>query len=125
MVDSYRTLTALRTAMIRWANAATVLRFNTPARLSVYDTLLERLPQDLQDMATELGEFIQEEHAMVGPRPLARHRHVTPTDQSRIRDGMVGRSKRTGRDPRRAGTGEAGHAGETRGLKGLGEGHRR
>jgi hypothetical protein len=27
---------------------------------------------------------------MVGQRHLARHRHVTPTDQSRIRDGLVG-----------------------------------
>jgi hypothetical protein len=31
-----------------------------------HDTLLQRLPQHLQDMAAELGEFIQKEHTMVG-----------------------------------------------------------
>jgi hypothetical protein len=35
-------------------------------RLYGYDPLLERLAQDFQDMAAELGPFIQEEHAMVG-----------------------------------------------------------
>ena len=39
----------------------------------------------LQDMAAELGAFIQKEHAMVGQRHLARHGHVAPADQSRIR----------------------------------------
>jgi hypothetical protein len=29
-----------------------------PAKLYVYETLLERLPQDLEDMAAELGQFI-------------------------------------------------------------------
>jgi hypothetical protein len=41
-------------------------------------------------MAAELGPFIQEEHAMVGQRPLPRHWHVAHTDQPRIRDGVVG-----------------------------------
>jgi hypothetical protein len=66
--------------------------------LYIYDTLLERLAQDLQNMAAELGPFIQEEHAMVGQRHLAGHRHVAPTDQPRIREGVVGRAKRAGRD---------------------------
>jgi hypothetical protein len=35
----------------RSAKAMKVLIFSTPARLSLYDTLLERLPQDLQDVA--------------------------------------------------------------------------
>ena len=35
-------------------------------RLYSCDTILERLAQDLEDLAVELGEFIQEEHAMVG-----------------------------------------------------------
>jgi hypothetical protein len=30
------------------------------------DTIRERLAQDLEDMAAELGEFIQKEHAVVG-----------------------------------------------------------
>ena len=41
-------------------------------RLYVYDTLLQRLPQDLQDMAAELGVFIQKEHTIVGQRHVAR-----------------------------------------------------
>ena len=59
-------------------------RSRTPARLSVYDTLLQRLPQDLQDMAAELGEFIEKEHAMVGQRHLGRHEHVAAPDQPRV-----------------------------------------
>ena len=52
----------------------------TPAKLYVYETLLEQLPQYLQDMAAALGEFIQKEHAMVGQRHLARHGHMAATD---------------------------------------------
>ncbi len=36
--------------------------------------LIERLAQNFQDMAAELGPCIQEEHAMVGQRHLARQR---------------------------------------------------
>jgi len=50
------------------------------------------LAQDLEDMAAALGPCIQEEHAMVGQRHVTRHRHVAPADQSRIRDGTVGRA---------------------------------
>jgi hypothetical protein len=39
--------------------------------------LLPRLTQGLGDMTTELGEFIQEEHAAVGQRHVTRHRQVT------------------------------------------------
>jgi hypothetical protein len=53
-------------------------------RLSRYDALLERLAQDFEDMAAELGQFIQEAHAMVGQRHVARHRHVAPTAQPHI-----------------------------------------
>jgi hypothetical protein len=35
------------------------------------EVVFERLAQDLQDMAAELGQFIQEEHAVVGQRHLA------------------------------------------------------
>jgi hypothetical protein len=76
-------------------------------------------------MAAELGQFIQEEHAMVGQRHVSRHRHVASADQPRIRDGMVGRATWAGRDQRRAIAREASDAMDTRGLHGLGEGHRR
>jgi hypothetical protein len=65
-VDGYRPLTEFCTAITRRANSAKVLKSRTPARLYVHETLLERLAQDLQDMAPELGPFIQEEHAIVG-----------------------------------------------------------
>ena len=74
------------------ANAARTLRSRTLARLSVYDTIIELLLHHLEDMAAELGQFIQEEHAMVGQRHFTRHRHVAPADQPRIRDGMVRRA---------------------------------
>ena len=61
-----------------------------PARLYVYETLLERLPQALQDMTAALGPFIQEAHAVMGRRHVARHRHLTAADQPRIREGVVG-----------------------------------
>jgi hypothetical protein len=94
----------------RRANSAKVLRFRIPAKLYSCETLLERLSQYLQDMAAELGQFIQEEHAMVAQRRVTRHRHVAPTDPPRIRDGVVGRATRAGRDQPRAVAGEPGTA---------------
>lgn len=58
----------------RAAKVAKTLKSRTPAKLYVYETLLPRLPQDLEDMASKLRELIQEEHTMVRPRHLARHR---------------------------------------------------
>jgi hypothetical protein len=49
-----------------------MLGFRTPAILYVYETLLERLPQALQDVAAALRPCIQEEHAVVHERHLAR-----------------------------------------------------
>src|SRR5262245_27793081 len=66
------------------------LRSRTSANLYVYETLLERLPQDLQDMAAALGQFIQAAHAVVGQRHLARQRHLAAADEPHIRDGVVG-----------------------------------
>jgi hypothetical protein len=67
-VGSYGTQAEPLEVMSRAANAAKAWRSRTPARLRlyVYDTLLERLAQDLEDMAAELGQFIQEAHAVVG-----------------------------------------------------------
>jgi hypothetical protein len=39
-------------------------RSMTCGRLSSYDTLLQRLAQDLEDMAAALGQLIQEEHTI-------------------------------------------------------------
>ena len=56
----------------------------TPARWYSCETLLERLAQDLQDVAAELRPFIQKEHAVVRQRHLARHGQVAATDLPRI-----------------------------------------
>ena len=56
----------------------------------VYDTLLQRLAQDHQNMAAQLGQFIQEEHVVMDQRHFARHRHMASADQPHIRDGVMG-----------------------------------
>jgi hypothetical protein len=91
--------------------------------LYVENTLLERLAQNLKDMAAKLGQFIQEAHAMVGQRHVTRHRHVAPADPPRSRERVVGRATRAGRDPRRAVAGEARHAVDARDLDGLSQAH--
>jgi hypothetical protein len=48
------------------ASAASVARSRTRGRLYSCEARFERLTQDLEDMAAELGPFIQEEHAVVG-----------------------------------------------------------
>jgi hypothetical protein len=58
--------------MSRAADATKELRFRTPAKLYIYETLLERLAQDLEHMTAKLGPFIQEEDAVVGQRHVAR-----------------------------------------------------
>jgi hypothetical protein len=90
------------------AMAAKAWKFMTPAKLYSCETILEGLAQDFKDMAAALGQFIQEAHAIVGQRRVARHRHVTPTDQPCIRDRVVWGTKGAGRDPRRAVAGETG-----------------
>jgi hypothetical protein len=84
------------------------------------DALLEWLAQDLEDMAAALGEFIQEQHAVVGPRHLARPRHVAPTDQPHIGAGVMRGAARPGHDQHRVGAGEASDAMDARGLNGFG-----
>jgi hypothetical protein len=61
-----------------------------PVSLCICETLLERLPQDLEDLAAQLGPCIQESHAVVGQRHLARHRPVAAADQPHIGEGMLG-----------------------------------
>jgi hypothetical protein len=68
----------------RAAKVTKRLKLRTPAKLYLYETIFKWLPQDLQDMAAALGEFIEEEHAIVGQRHVSRHRHVAPANQPRI-----------------------------------------
>jgi hypothetical protein len=53
----------------------------TCRRLYAYDTLLERLAQDLQDVASELRQFIRKEHLMVRQRHVAGQRHLAAADR--------------------------------------------
>ena len=107
--------------MSRAANVAkTLAKSKTPARLYVYETLLQRLASHLQDVAAALGQFIQEQHAIVCQRHLARHRHLTPADQPHVGDRVMRGTARADRDEGGAGAGEAGDAvdaGWSRGLR--------
>jgi hypothetical protein len=124
-VGSYGPRPASLMAIIRLANSAKVWRLRTCGRLSVENTLLERLAQDLEHMTAKLGQFIQEEDAVVGRRHVTRHRHVAPTDQPQIRNGVMGGATRARRDQRRAVAGAADDAVDTCGLKGFRQRHRR
>jgi hypothetical protein len=48
------------------------------------EVLLERLAQDLEDLAAELGEFIQQEHPVVRPLYLGGHGHLRAADQPEV-----------------------------------------
>jgi hypothetical protein len=52
--------------------------------------LLKRLARDLDDIAADFGQFIQEEHTVVGQRHLARHRHLAPANLPHLRDRVMG-----------------------------------
>ncbi len=101
------------------------LRFRTLWRLYVWDTILQRLAQDLEDMPPALRQFIEEEHAVVRQRHLARRGDVPAADQPHIRDRLRRGATRAGRDQCRAGAREASDAVDARGLEGFGERHRR
>jgi hypothetical protein len=57
--------------------------------LYVCKAIFEGLAQALQNMAAKLREFIQEEHAVVGPRHFPRQRHLAAPYQAHIRDSLV------------------------------------
>jgi hypothetical protein len=105
------------------AKSAISRRLKTLWRLYACDTLLERLAQDVEDVAAELRQFIENEHAMVGERDVAGHRHLADPDQPHIRDGVVRGTKRSRGDKGGAIAGEAGAAMDARDLDGFGEGH--
>src|SRR5262245_11999273 len=62
-------------------------------------------------------------YAVVRQRQVTRHRHVAAADQPRIRDSMVGDTKRASRHQRGAVASEAGDALNTHGRNGLGIGY--
>jgi hypothetical protein len=68
----------------RAAKAAKALRSKTCGRLFLNDTLLERLAQHLEDVATELRPFIQKGNPMVCQRHVTRQRDLTVADQPHV-----------------------------------------
>jgi hypothetical protein len=98
---------------------------NSDVRAIVTIPSSQRLAQDFQHMAAELGPFIQEAHAVVRQRHLARHGDVASANQSHIRDGVIGGATRAHGDEGGTGAGEAGDAVVMRGLKGFGQDQRR
>jgi hypothetical protein len=77
----------------------------------------ERLAQDIEDMALELRQLIQEQDAMVRQRDLPRHGPLAATDQAHIGDGVVGSPERAHGDDGGAPPGEAGDAMDAGGLQ--------
>jgi hypothetical protein len=67
-------------------------------RLYVYDTLLERLAQDFQDVAAALRHLVEKHNPVGRQRHLAWHRHRPPTAQPDVRNGVVRSATRVGGD---------------------------
>jgi hypothetical protein len=65
VVTRYRALPESLAITTRTAVPARLLRSRTRGRLYSCDALLERLPQDLQDVAAARRPCIQQEHPMV------------------------------------------------------------
>ena len=65
MGSRYWALSSSLEVISRAVRVTKASRLRTPAKLYVHETLLERLPPDLQDVAAELRQFIQEEHTVV------------------------------------------------------------
>jgi hypothetical protein len=65
VMGSYRPLPEPPTFVSRAAKVAKTLKLRTPAKLYIDETLLERLAQDVQDMARALRELVQTQDAVV------------------------------------------------------------
>jgi hypothetical protein len=86
-VGSYRPLPEPPEVLRHAAKAMKELRFRTPTKLYIYDTLLKRPGQDLEDVAAELRQFVEKANPVVGEGDLARDRHLAAADQPDVRDG--------------------------------------
>jgi hypothetical protein len=67
------------------AMSAKAWKVMTPAKVYFCETLRERLAQHLQDVAAELGQFVQEEHAVArqdtSPGIATRPPPISPTSE--------------------------------------------
>jgi hypothetical protein len=55
--------------------------------------VFERLPEDFEDRTVELGQLVEEEHAVVREADLARPRHGPAATQARVADRVVRRAE--------------------------------
>src|SRR5439155_8510207 len=78
--------------------------------------VLQRLSQDLEYVALELRQLVEEEHAVIRQTDFSGARHDTAANQARIGNRVVRRTERTG--AHQAGTGFE-HASHTMNLGGL------
>jgi hypothetical protein len=78
VMGSYRPLPEPPMFVSRAAKVAKTLKLRTLAKLYVYETLLEGLAQDFQDVAAKLRELIEKHDTMVRQRHLAWHGHLAP-----------------------------------------------
>jgi hypothetical protein len=90
-----------------------------------HNPILEWLPEHLEDMTPALRAFVQEAHARVRPRHLARPRDLAAADQPHSRDGMRRGATWPAGDQGRAPIGQAGDAMDPGGVEGCGHAHLR
>jgi hypothetical protein len=83
LMGGYWTRTEVLTVNSRLAKQAKSPKFMTLARLYSYDTLLEGLAEDFQNVAAKLRELIEKHNTMVPQRHLAWHGHLAPTAHAR------------------------------------------
>src|SRR6185369_2547941 len=88
-------------------------------------SLFERLAQDLQYSAIELGHLVQEENAVVRKRDLARPRNGAAADQGHVRNRVMRRAKWTPDEQPRSGGKQASHGVDRGALERFIEGERR
>jgi hypothetical protein len=105
------------------AKAASAARSTTPARVYAYDTLLQGLAPDLQDMPRACGRLVEAQEAMVRPRSLPRHLRLAAADQPHLGNGVIGGATRPGGDEGGASVSEPGNVIDARGVDGFGQGH--
>jgi hypothetical protein len=98
---------------MRAAKSANAARCRTPARWCLQTSRLEQLAEPLEDVTPARRAFVQEAHARVRPRPLARPRDLAAAAPAHRRDGVMRGAEGPRHDQRYAGAGEAGDAGVT------------
>ena len=82
----------------RVASAASATTSAMCGQWFLSDTILERLSQDLEDMAHAHGLLNQQQDALVRQGHLLQHRHLAAADHADVGDGVTRRTKEAGGD---------------------------